>query len=138
MRRERQGERERKIEGCGKNSASGRIPLEKEHGIWSPKTSDEVSIGVWLCHLQALHALVRIKRGKKWIRMNFANVKAQYRFSGLQAKLCCGRRHHCSQVGTEAHSLAGSRSQILGEMFLYLHLNLCLYLCLYLSLEVSI
>ena len=68
--------------------------------------------------------------------MNFANVNAQYRFSGLQAKLCCDRRHHHSQVGTEAYSLAGSRSQILGEMYLYL--NLCLYLCLNLSLEVSI
>ena len=58
-------ERERKIKGCGKNSASGRISLEKEHGIWSPKITDEVSIGVWLCCLQVLHALVRIKWEKK-------------------------------------------------------------------------
>lgn len=36
--------------------------------------------------------------------MNFANVKAQYRFSGLQAKLCCDRRHHQGQVRTEAQS----------------------------------
>ena len=58
-------ERETEIKGCG------RISWEKEHRIWSPKASDEISIGVWLCHLQPvglctyrLCGLVRIKWGK--------------------------------------------------------------------------